>query len=96
VKSSVETDLEIMSEMLKAMAHPARLKILEGLLENECNVGLIQENLGLPQSTISQHLKTLKNAGIIKGRREGTKICYRIIDKKVREIINIIKRETGK
>ncbi len=96
MKSSVETDLEIMSEMLKAMAHPARLKILEGLLENECNVGLIQENLGLPQSTISQHLKTLKNAGIIKGRREGTKICYRIIDKKVREIINIIKRETGK
>lgn len=96
MKSSGETDLEIMSEMLKAMAHPARLKILEGLLENECNVGLIQENLGLPQSTISQHLKTLKNAGIIKGRREGTKICYRIIDKKVREIINIIKRETGK
>jgi len=96
VKSSGETDLEIMSEMLKAMAHPARLKILEGLLENECNVGLIQENLGLPQSTISQHLKTLKNAGIIKGRREGTKICYRIVDKKVREIINIIKRETGK
>lgn len=96
MKSSGETDLEIMSEMLKAMAHPARLKILEGLLENECNVGLIQENLGLPQSTISQHLKTLKNAGIIKGRREGTKICYRIVDKKVREIINIIKRETGK
>ncbi len=81
------------SEMLKALAHPARLKIVVGLLKDECNVAQIQKVLGLPQSTISQHLRILKNAGIIKGRREGTKICYRVIDVRVRKIVEIIKRK---
>ncbi len=85
-----DNNIEIITEILKAMAHPARLKILEGLLENECNVSIIQEKLGLPQSTISQHLKTLKNAGIIRGRREGTKMCYSVIDDKVRKILHVI------
>ena len=93
MKTDIESELEKVSEILKAMAHPARLKILEGLIENECNVGQIQEKLNLPQSTISQHLKTLKNAGIIKGSRDGTKICYRVIDSKVRKIIGIIEGE---
>jgi ArsR family transcriptional regulator len=85
--------LEKVSEVLKAMAHPVRLQILEGLIENECNVNKIQQKLGLPQSTISQHLKTLKNAGIIKGRREKTKICYSILNKRVVEIIYLIKKD---
>ena len=84
---------EQISETLKALAHPARLKIVVGLLKNECNVAQIQKVLGLPQSTISQHLRTLKNAGIIKGRREGTKTCYRVIDVRVRKIVEIIKRK---
>ena len=82
---------EKVSEILKALAHPARLKMVVGLLENECNVAQIQKVLGLPQSTISQHLRILKNADIIKGRREGTKTCYRVIDARVRKIMEIIK-----
>jgi len=85
-----DVDLEKISEVLKAMAHPVRLQILEGLIKNECNVNYIQQKLGLPQSTVSQHLKTLKNAGIIKGRREKTKVCYSILDKRVIEIIHVI------
>ncbi|MBA7666468.1 hypothetical protein ES703_74549 [subsurface metagenome] len=84
---------EKVSETLKALAHPARLKIVAGLLKDECNVARIQKVLGLPQSTISQHLRVLKNAGIIKGRREGNKTCYRVIDVRVRKIVEIIKRE---
>lgn len=84
---------EQVSETLKALGHPARLKMVVGLVKNECNVGHIQKVLGLPQSTISQHLRVLKNAGIIKGRREGTKTCYRVIDKQVRKIVEIIKRK---
>ena len=84
---------EKVSETLKALAHPARLKIVVGLLEDECNVAQIQKVLGLPQSTISQHLRILKNAGIIKGRREGTKTCYRVVDVRVRKIAEIIKRK---
>ncbi len=90
MSEKVDEKTEIITEILKAMAHPARLKILEGLLENECNVSIIQEKLGLPQSTISQHLKTLKNAGIIRGRREGTKMCYSVVDEKVRKILEIL------
>ena len=78
------------SEILKALAHPARLKIVAGLLKDECNVARVQKVLGLPQSTVSQHLRVLKNAGIIKGRREGTKMCYRVVDAKVRKIVEII------
>ena len=84
---------EKVSETLKALAHPARLKIVAGLLKDECNVGQIQKALKLPQSTISQHLRILKNAGIIKGRREGTKTCYRVIDVQVRKIVEITKRK---
>ena len=84
---------ERVSETLKALAHPARLKMVIGLLRDECNVAQIQKVLGLPQSTISQHLKILKNAGIIKGRKEGTKTCYRVVDVRVRKIVQVIMRK---
>ena len=84
---------EKISETLKALAHPARLRIVIGLLKDECNVAKIQNVLGLPQSTISQHLRILKNAGIIKGKKEGTKTCYRVIDVRVKKIVEIIKRK---
>lgn len=80
------------SETLKAMANPVRLQILIGLLEDECNVSRIQKNLGVPQSTVSQHLRILRNKGIIQGRREGTKICYRVIDRRVRDIVDVFKK----
>jgi len=89
----VSVNYEKVSETLKALAHPARLKMVAGLLKDECNVAQIQKVLGLPQSTISQHLRILKNADIIKGRREGTKTCYRVIDARVRKIVGIIKRK---
>jgi len=89
----VGVNYEKVSETLKALGHPARLKMVAGLLKDECNVAQIQKVLGLPQSTISQHLRILKNAGIIKGRREGTKTCYRVIDARVRKIVKIIKRK---
>lgn len=84
---------EEISETFKALAHPARLKMVVGLVKDECNVGHIQKVLGLPQSTISQHLRILKNAGVIKGRKEGTKTCYRVVDRRVRKIVEIVKRK---
>jgi len=86
----VRLNYEEISETLKALAHPARLEIVAGLLKNECNVAQIQKALGLPQSTISQHLRVLKNAAIIKGRKEGTRTCYRVIDGRVRRFMEII------
>lgn len=81
---------EEMSEVLKVLAHPSRLKIVAGLIKDECNVSQIQQKLGLPQSTVSQHLRILRSGGIIKGRREGTKICYTIISDWAKQIIEMM------
>ncbi len=61
----------------KALAHPARVAILQLLVKKQaCICGDIVEELPLSQSTVSQHLKELKNAGLIKGEIEGASICY--------------------
>lgn len=63
--------------MAKAIGHPARVAIIEYLLSvDTCICGDIVNVLPLAQPTVSQHLKELKNAGIIKGSIEGTSICY--------------------
>ncbi|HLY71670.1 MAG TPA: metalloregulator ArsR/SmtB family transcription factor [Puia sp.] len=69
--------------MMKALAHPARIAIIQRLIKaNACICGDLVDELGLAQATISQHLKELKNAGLIQGTIEGTSICY-CIDEKV-------------
>lgn len=68
--------------MMKALAHPARIAIIQILIKtDECICGGLVEELGLAQATISQHLKELKDAGLIKGTIEGTSVCYCINEK---------------
>lgn len=75
------------ADMMKALGHPARIAIVEYLLAvNSCICGDIVNELPLSQPTVSQHLKELKNAGIIKGNFEGNAICY-CLDEKVIEKI---------
>jgi len=81
---------EIKAEKLKAIAHPHRLCILKGLAENKCNVSKIQECMGIPQSTVSQHLAKLRAAGLIKGERSGQEICYKVVDEETLRIIGIL------
>ena len=70
----------------KALAHPARVAILKLLIKKQaCVCGDIVDELPLSQSTVSQHLKELKEAGLIKGDIEGKKVCY-CIDQKEWEI----------
>jgi DNA-binding transcriptional ArsR family regulator len=74
---SFTTNQNELASLFKAMAHPARVAIIELLLKNEkCICGDIVHELPLAQATISQHLKELKNANLIKGTIEGTAICY--------------------
>lgn len=66
-----------LATMLKALAHPARIAILQSIIRAKtCICGELVEELGLAQPTISQHLKELKNAGIIQGTIEGVRVCY--------------------
>ncbi|HEY0732196.1 MAG TPA: metalloregulator ArsR/SmtB family transcription factor [Chitinophagaceae bacterium] len=66
-----------LAKYAKALAHPARVSILKLLAtKTTCQCGDIVEELPLSQSTVSQHLKELKEAGLIKGEIEGAKVCY--------------------
>jgi len=85
-------DFEKDSSILKALGHPIRLMMIVRLISHdECNVNEMVDQLNLPQSTVSQHLGILKNRGIIIPRKEGVKTCYHVVDKRVREIIKILK-----
>lgn len=65
----------------KAMAHPARVAILRLLVKRQsCMCGDLVVELPIAQSTVSQHLKELKEAGLIQGEIEGAKVCYCIND----------------
>jgi len=75
----------------KALAHPARIAILELLIKKQsCVCGSIVEELPLSQSTVSQHLKELKEAGLIKGDIEGAKVCYCIDEKEWESASNYV------
>jgi len=87
-------DFEQISESLKVISHPIRLQIISALLKDECNVSKIQEKLGLPQATVSQHLALLRRSGVVQARREGARVCYHIVDPRVRKIIEVISQET--
>lgn len=66
-----------LAEFAKALSHPARIAILKVLAQkNECICGEIVEVLPLAQSTVSQHLKELKNASLINGTLDGPRSCY--------------------
>jgi len=81
-----------LAQMLKALAHPARIAILQEIMKaNTCICGDLVEELGLAQATISQHLKELKNAGLIQGTIEGVSVCYCINP----ETWKILEKETS-
>jgi len=70
------------AQYAKALSHPARVAILQLLIKKQaCVCGDIVDELPLSQSTISQHLKELKEAGLIKGDIDGAKVCYCINEK---------------
>lgn len=75
----------------KALSHPARVAILKLLIQKQvCICGDIVEELPLSQSMVSQHLKELKEAGLIKGDIEGAKVCYCIDEKEWNTAKNLL------
>lgn len=84
-------ELQELAETLKVLAHPVRLCIARGLIENgRCNVSHMQNCLDMPQSTVSQHIQKLKTAGIIVGERSGLEINYEVKDPKIKKLIKAI------
>ncbi|RED50384.1 ArsR/SmtB family transcription factor [Seonamhaeicola aphaedonensis] len=76
--TNLQNDIAVLA---KVLGHPARVAIIQHLFKiNTCICGDLVDEIGLAQPTISQHLKELKNVGLIKGNIEGTSVCY-CIDK---------------
>ena len=77
-----------LSDKLKALSHPHRLSIVKGLMNKTENVTGIQNQLGIPQPSVSAHLAKLKTAGIIKGCRYGQEIKYSVIDNDAKMLVD--------
>lgn len=83
--------------IMKALGHPARIAIIDYLLKvDACICGDIVNELPLAQPTVSQHLKELKNAGLIKGNIEGNAICYCIDEEMFAKFQNFLSEVFGK
>ena len=81
-----EADQEL-AEFAKALGHPARVQILRMLVrKNTCVCGEIVEELPLAQSTVSQHLKVLKECGLIRGEVDGPRVCYCVEPRALRRL----------
>lgn len=79
------------AKIAKVLGHPARIAILDFLIKSKsCVCGDLVKEIGLAQPTISQHLKELKNVGIIKGSIEGASVCYCIHQENWEQIKNIL------
>lgn len=82
-----------LAALAKALGHPARIAILHFLAERKaCVCGDIVDELPLSQSTVSQHLKELKQAGLVKGDIEGPSVCYCIDEKAWAKAKNLLNR----
>jgi DNA-binding transcriptional ArsR family regulator len=81
----------MIAKIAKGLGHPARIAILQHLIKlNSCVCRDLVKEIGLAQPTISQHLKELKNLGIIKGTIEGTSVCYCINQENWEKIKNTL------
>lgn len=82
---------EQLAQLAWAVAHPARVRIVQLLMSRQsCVCGEIVDNLPLAQSTVSQHLKILKESGLIQGEVDGPKVCYCINPHKLQQLKSLI------
>lgn len=83
---------EVKAELFKALAHPARIRALEVLVEGEHSVGELQPLVGIELSHLSQQLGVLRRAGLVTTRKEGSTVHYAIRDPLVAELLLVAKR----
>lgn len=87
----IQEHLDISAELLRAIAHPLRLQILSFIDKNSIvNVNKIYNKLNLEQSITSQHLRILRNSGIVNTKREGKYILYSVNYEKVKKINSLV------
>jgi len=80
-------DTRYIAEQLKVLGHPVRLRIVIGLLNNECSVTKMSEGLDMSQAAVSRHLALLRSFDIVEGKRNGTQICYYLKDQRIAKMV---------
>jgi len=80
------------ADTIRLLGHPERLKIVEILESGEATVSEIQEELGMPQAIVSQHLAKMRGCGIVAAERDGVHVYYSVLEPKVRHILECIRR----
>jgi ArsR family transcriptional regulator len=83
---------EVKAELFRAMAHPARVRVLEVLVDGERSVGDLQPLVGIELSHLSQQLGVLRRAGLVVSRKEGSSVIYSLRDPMVAELLGVAKR----
>ena len=83
---------EIKADLFKALAHPARVRALEVLVEGEHTVGELQPLVGIEASHLSQQLAVLRRAGLVTNRKRGNSVVYALRDPLVAELLAVAKR----
>jgi ArsR family transcriptional regulator len=78
---------EVKANLFRVLGHPARVRILELLRDGERSVGSLQAELGLDSGGTSQQLAALRRIGLVRSRREGTSVYYRVEDKRVFDLL---------
>lgn len=82
-----DADLQATARMLKAAAHPVRLKVLCLVGTGEVGVGEIIEAVGIPQNALSKHLAVLRNKRLLTSRKAGARMLYRLADKRILRLL---------
>jgi ArsR family transcriptional regulator len=91
MKSAIGADDEKLARLCKALAHPARVKIVRHLIEQtECLTGELVDVLPLAQSTVSQHLKVLRECGVVVGEIDGPRRCYCVAPDVLDELADLV------
>lgn len=95
-ETAIERLTEKQADLLKAMAHPTRLRVLRLLAGRPWCVCDMSSRLGLEQPNLSQHLAILRRAGLVRGRREGLRMVYRLADPGVADLLETLDRWAGR
>jgi len=91
--AATKSENKLKSKIFNALADPARLEILEFLRDGEKCVCEIIPHLGLIQPVVSRHLKILKDSGLVRDRKEGTKRFYSLTDRRICRVIDAVTPE---
>lgn len=82
---------ELYARFCGALSDPNRIMMLYILSESRCNVGCMTERLGLPQPTVSRHLKILRERGLVESARDGQLVYYKIADPRIIEALDLLR-----